>query len=292
MPLVPARWTQGCKTACALLTVGLTACSESPPPASSAAARVGEALLSLEAVSEHVPSGLAPEDSVIIAHRYVDQWIREQILVNQAEKALANQDVRFDAELTAYRNALVLHTYKERYVNDRLSAVVSEEEALAYYEENLQSFILTDYGLRALFINAPNTARLEEVRAALSTLDSTQVLDIERWCVDNGAIYALDGETWWNLNNFTKEVPMSFYRTASQLSSRRLVEFEADGRVYLVRFLEHALKDQVAPFSAVRKEVEEMIVHQRRKALLLEMEEQIVVKAWSEGDVERYTPSF
>lgn len=85
---------------------------------------------------------------------------------------------------------------------------------------------------------------------------------------------------------------MSFYRTASQLSSRRLVEFEADGRVYLVRFLEHALKDQVAPFSAVRKEVEEMIVHQRRKALLLEMEEQIVVKAWSEGDVERYTPSF
>ena len=52
-----------------------------------------------------------------------------------------------------------------------------------------------------------------------------------------------------------------FYRTESQLSSRRLVDFEADGRRYLVRFLEHALKDDVAPFSAVRNEVVDMILH-------------------------------
>ena len=83
---------------------------------------------------------------------------------------------------------------------------------------------------------------------------------------------------------------MNLYRTASQLSNRRLIEFEANDRIYLVRILEHALKDQVAPFSAVRQEVEEMIVHQRRQSILLDMEEQLVVKAWSEGNVERYTP--
>ena len=35
---------------------------------------------------------------------------------------------------------------------------------------------------------------------------------------------------------------------------RRFVD-QADGRRYLVCFLEHALKDDVAPFSAVRNEV-------------------------------------
>ena len=31
-----------------------------------------------------------------------------------------------------------------------------------------------------------------------------------------------------------------------------------------------------------------MILHQRKRALLLNLEEQLVVKAWSEGLVERY----
>ena len=79
---------------------------------------------------------------------------------------------------------------------------------------------------------------------------------------------------------------MNFYRTESQLSSRRLVDFQADGRHYLVRFIEHALKDAVAPFSAVRNDVIEMILHRRKQQLLLAMEEQLVVKAWAEGLVE------
>ena len=79
---------------------------------------------------------------------------------------------------------------------------------------------------------------------------------------------------------------MNFYRTESQLSSRRLVDFEADGRHYLVRFIDHALKDEVAPFSAVRNDVTEMILHRRKQQLLLTMEEQLVVKAWAEGLVE------
>ena len=79
---------------------------------------------------------------------------------------------------------------------------------------------------------------------------------------------------------------MNFYRTASQISSRRLVDFEAEGRHYLVRFIEHALKDEVAPFSAVRNDVTEMILHRRKQQLLLAMEEQLVVKAWAKGLVE------
>jgi hypothetical protein len=56
----------------------------------------------------------------------------------------------------------------------------------------------------------------------------------------------------------------------------------------LVRFLEHALKDDVAPFSAVRKEVVDMILHRRQQELLLAMEEQLVIKAWADGDVEKF----
>lgn len=261
-------------------------CGEAAESSMQAVARVGTATLSAAQVRAHVPVELSLEDSATAAQRYVDQWVREQILVAQAEASLPPEAMAFEDEIKAYRNALLLHAFKERYVNERMDSEVSEEEAIAFYEANEASFMLTDYAVRVLFINAPETAVLDDIREPFAALDSTGMIDIERWCVENGAIYGFDGSTWWTLSAFTKEVPMNFYRTESQLSSRRLVDFEADGRHYLVRFLEHALKDEVAPFSAVRKDVTEMILHRRKQQLLLAMEEQLVVKAWAEGLVE------
>lgn len=264
----------------------LGACNDGPAVQGDAVARVGNRVLSSEQVARHIPSGLSVDDSATAMQRYVDQWVREQILVAQAEAALPPEAAAFEDEIQAYRNALLLHAFKERYVNERMNPEVDEEEAVAFYEANQESFTLADYAVRVLFINAPETADLGAVREPFAALDSTGMLDIERWCVENGAIYGLDGATWWSLSAFTKEVPMGFYRTEAQLSSRRLVEFDAEGRHYLVRFLEHALKDEVAPFSAVRDDVVEMILHRRKQQLLLAMEEQLVVKAWAEGLVE------
>lgn len=271
----------------------LGACNEGPKVQGDTVARVGNRVLTSEQVARHIPSGLSVDDSATAMQRYVDQWVREQILVSQAETALPLEETAFEDEINAYRNALLLHAFKERYVNERMDTEVDEEEALSFYEANQESFTLADYAVRVLFINAPETANLNAVREPFAALDSTGMLDIERWCVENGAIYGLDGATWWSLSAFTKEVPMNFYRTEAQLSSRRLVEFDAEGRHYLVRFLEHALKDEVAPFAAVRDDVVEMILHRRKQQLLLAMEEQLVVKAWAEGLVEvreRLTP--
>ena len=267
---------------------GWIGCGDGAGAPSEALARVGEHVLTADLVAQRIPQGLNLDDSTTAAERYVDQWMREQILVAQAEAALSPEEVTFDEELTAYRNALLLHAFKKRYINERLDTEVSEEEALSFYNVNQASFMLSDYAVRVLFINAPETAIMDTIPQAFAEVDSTGMLGIERWCVENGAIYGLDGDTWWTLSAFTKEVPMNFYRTESQLSSRRLVDFEADGRHYLVRFLEHALKDEVAPFSAVRDEVVEMIVHRRQQELLLAMEEQLVLKAWAEGNAEKF----
>ena len=270
------------------LCVGWTGCSDSAGSPSEALARVGQHVLTADLVTQRIPEGLNPDDSTTAAQRYVDQWVREQILIAQAEAALQPEEAAFEEELTAYRNALLLHAFKERYINERLNTEVNEAEALSFYNVNQASFMLSDYAVRVLFINAPETAVMDTITRAFAEVDSTGMLGIERWCVENGAIYGLDGDTWWTLSAFTKEVPMNFYRTESQLSSRRLVDFEADGRRYLVRFLEHALKDDVAPFSAVRNEVVDMILHRRQQELLLAMEEQLVIKAWADGNVEKF----
>jgi hypothetical protein len=219
----------------------------------------------------------------------MDQWIREQVMVHQAELRLPDGDADFSRELEAYRNALLLHAYKDRYVRERLETMVSDEEASSYYERNKASFILTDYSVRVLFVSAPAAMdeQMDEMRDAMASLDSSQFLSMERWCVENGATFSLADDIWWTLGELTKEVPLQLYRAETQIARRRPIEFEAEERIHLVRFLEHALKNEVAPFEAVRNQVDELILHQRRKKLLLDLEENLVVSAWSEGAVQR-----
>ena len=107
-------------------------------------ASVGEKTLSVEQLQQRIPPGMDPEDSIAIVNQYIDQWIREQIFIQQAEQSLSDETVDFEDEVEAYRNALVLHEYKNRFVNKQLNTNVSEEEALNYYQENQQSFVLTD----------------------------------------------------------------------------------------------------------------------------------------------------
>ena len=72
------------------------------------------------------------------------------ILIAQAEAALQPEEAAFEEELTAYRNALLLHAFKERYINERLNTEVNEAEALSFYNVNRASFMLSDYAVRAL----------------------------------------------------------------------------------------------------------------------------------------------
>ena len=288
------RFARTIRRICFLATaVGfLVGCShwiDEPVKSEPVAARVYERNLLLSEIEDHIPNGTSPEDSVAMASRYMDQWIREQVMVHQAELRLPDGDADFSRELEAYRNALLLHAYKDRYVRERLETMVSDEEASSYYERNKASFILTDYSVRVLFVSAPAAMdeQMDEMRDAMASLDSSQFLSMERWCVENGATFSLADDIWWTLGELTKEVPLQLYRAETQIARRRPIEFEAEERIHLVRFLEHALKNEVAPFEAVRNQVDELILHQRRKKLLLDLEENLVVSAWSEGAVQR-----
>ena len=127
-----ARWTAAAGILCWIAFGGAGAgCGEAAESSTQAVARVGTATLTTAQVQAHVPVGLSLDDSATAAQRYVDQWVREQILVAQAEAALPPEAIAFEDEIKAYRNALLLHDFKERYVNERLDGEVSEEEALS-----------------------------------------------------------------------------------------------------------------------------------------------------------------
>lgn len=255
------------------------------------AARAYDRVLSWNDLSAQIPDDLDAEDSTALATRLMEGWLREQVMLHQAELELQAADLDFKEELEAYRNALVMHRYEERYVAERLNEEVTEAEARAFYDAQSALFPVNDYVVRARFLHLPADGRdLASVQNLFLSMDSSQVAPLEAWCVENGAVYSIDPEIWWLLDDLIQEVPLQLYRPERQIADRRLISFEQDGRLYWLQFLEHSLKDAPAPFELVRERIEELILHARRTELLSTLQERLLEKAHTEGAILRSEP--
>ena len=121
--------------------------------------------LSWDEISSIIPNQATEEDSAALAERFVNDWLKEQTILRQAELSLSEDEKRFDEELENYRKNLLTFAYENQYVQQRLDTLISAEEIQAYYEENQDIFGLKDYIVKAKFcILESSTPKLKKFR--------------------------------------------------------------------------------------------------------------------------------
>ena len=80
---------------------------------------------------------------------------------------------------------------------------------------------------------------------------------------------------------------MQVYRIEDQLRDRRLIEFTDGDSRYLLRILEHRLKDLPSPISIARKRIVDLIIQERRRSILENLRDDLVSDAWANGEIIR-----
>ena len=181
----------------------------------------GEAL-TWDSLASWVPDDLNLEDSAAFAERVIDRWMREQVMVTQARTQLQKELPSLEQALEAYRRSLLINTYENRYVESRLDTEVSEEDIAAYYEAHPELFTLHDHAVRTLYVHLPDPKVAAQTRGAnwskkdqrawdkemdqveewLAAADSVSIPELERWCIERGAVHHVDHEACGRWGNF------------------------------------------------------------------------------------------
>lgn len=264
-------------------------------------------VLTWDSLAQRVPDELGLEDSVAFAERLINRWMREQVMLAQADAQLKKERSSLDAALEAYRRSLLINTYETRYVESRLDTNVDEAEVQAYYEAHAELFTLHDHAVRVLYVHLPNPEssaialgapwtkrdakawekKMDQLNGWLTAADSVSIPLLERWCMEHGAVHHVDHEAWWRIAELLDEVPLSLYRVEDQIQRASPLSFSAEGRVYFVRFLEHGLKGKVAPLDVARDQIEELVLQGRRQRMLDALRDTLFQQAWAEGKLRR-----
>lgn len=272
----------------ALLFAACSPKAPEPTAPADAAARAFDKYLTWEEVRAIVPDAATPEDSALLAERYINDWMKEQVLLHTAEERLPESQKQFEKELEAQRKALLTFAYENLFVQQRLDTLITEDEIMRFYEENQSIFALNDYIVKVKFVVLPEaTPKLKQFKKLFESDDTEDLVKLEQFCVDNGAAYYIDTEAWMYFEELLTRIPLDVYNVEAFLRQNKRAEFSEDGKLYFVKFIEFKLKDTVSPLPLVESSIKSMILNRRKKELLAKMRDEVFLDAYGRKDVEK-----
>ena len=98
-------------------------------------ARVYDSYLYKSDIRIIIPQGISYQDSISLSKSYMDNWIRQHLILHKAELNLIDKSryIGIEKQLQDYRNSLINYAYKKELIRQKLDTVVTDKEIEDYY---------------------------------------------------------------------------------------------------------------------------------------------------------------
>ena len=258
-------------------------------------ARVYENYLYEQDLEGIVDEDATPEDSASLVGRYVDTWVKKQLMLAEAATQMDIDEAELERKILDYRYALIVYEFEKNYVNQEVDTEVSESEIEKYYREHQENFELKQNIIKGIYAKVPQEApRIGRLRKLFQgELDEQAREEIRSYCLSFASTYSLDDSTWYNFEGIIANTPLvSIPNKVQFLQKNEFIETSDDIYVYLVKVQDYKISDQISPLEFVRDDIEKIITNQRKVALTQELEEEIYRDAKKKNEFEIYPPSY
>lgn len=268
------------------LLLSLTACKNNDE-LSPLVAKVYGYELRMDDLAGLVGEGVSEEDSVAIVDNYVDQWVRQTVMLAKAEKNV-NDD--FSRQINEYRNSLLIYAYERQIVEQLLDTVVTDAQMEEYYESHGSQFLLKNSIVKAVYVAAPKKNSADgKLRSlvAKSAFRDEDIVEMQVLATKVGGQGSYDGDTWMPFYSLQSVVPVTTYNENLYLKQNRSIVLADDSVRWYVRILDYKVTDDVSPFELQRDNIRAIILNHRKLEILDKLQADLVREAERGGHVER-----
>lgn len=252
-------------------------------------ARVFDNYLYRENILAVIPPDAAPKDSEQLAQAFINNWIRQNLIVKKAELNLPEEMKNVQKQLDDYRTSLIIYAYEKELVRQKLDTIVPETEIENYYKKNKNEFELKDYIVKVLYVKLEkNSPDLKKVSKWYKSKEKEDLKKLEEYCRKFAVNFFVDTEVWLFFDDLLKEIPIESFNKEEFLKSNIPIEFQDESYLYFVNILEYRLKDDISPLSLVREKIVNILLNKRKIALIENMRKDIFEDALEKNNFEIY----
>lgn len=243
-------------------------------------ARAGSHKLHREQLESYIPTGVSREDSINLAHQYINAWAEDLLLVDMAEEQLSEAEKDVSEELEDYRRTLLKFRYEQRYIEQRLDTLVTDEEIVRYYNANLGKFRLERPIVKARYLTLPaGSKNLNTLRKLISSDDAQSAAEAANLSTTVAIRYVDAANAWQDALLLAQDLGMDYGKMMATLKGQ-FVEWTDEYKVlHLACLVDMVPEGQTAPLEYCIPRIRDLILSGRKHELEIQLEQDVLQDA-------------
>lgn len=240
-------------------------------------ASVGPKQLRESTVEQILHAHSSQEDSFALSTAYVDQWIRDQLMMREASGRF-DSDEEVDRLVEDYRDRLLKHRLESAVIDERFDDQISDEELKTLYDEVKAQFKLNEPIIRCTFVKfAKETKSLNQF---YKDWKADKEHAVRTFAAAYGEEMMLDTSVWRPIGDAKKWYSGFSERVALQKKGQRQID---ENSQYYLKVIDVMDKGDFSPLTYIKPQLERMLLHQRRRTVIEDYKQELYEKALSRG---------
>lgn len=230
------------------------------------------------------------EDSIALVNRFVKSWIKKELLMDKAQSNVQINSTEIERKVQDYRYELMVYDFKKKYIAEKLDPVVTDDEIVEYYNQNIDNYKLKHSIVKCHFMKIPAKApKIDKAKKWFKSNTKSDLEKIKTYAIQFSPYFIFDDSTWYQFLDVTKGTPFrSIPNEVQFLKQNRYTETQDSNFVYLLKILNYKLSDDISPLVFVKEQIMEIILNRRKLELIYKLEEGIYEQAQKNGTIEIY----
>jgi hypothetical protein len=272
-----------------LLLLLLVSCANDPEKEKGrvVVARANNEFLYADEVSNIITQGTPAKDSIELLKKFIDNWIRESLVIQKAESNLSDEQKNVEKQLQDYRKSLITYTYEKELVKQKLDTVVTSQEIEQYYNDNQSDFELKDNIIKVIYVKvskkAPGIDKLKKWYKSDNMKDREQLAG---YCHQFAENFYLDDNSWLLFDDLLKEIPIQTYNKELFLQNNRFVEVTDSLNNYFLNIKGFKIRNSISPMSFESENIKNIILNKRKLELITKMKQDVYDDAANGKNIE------
>ena len=241
-------------------------------------ASVNEKDLLLSEVLKEMPK--ATEDSTFFIERYMNLWIRKQLMIYHSEINLSSDLLNYEAQIADYRSSLLIYAYQQELINQNFDTSITSKEISDYYNQYREEFKLVKNIFMGRYIvvdkSAPKSKNLKKWYKSNKPDDIESLTD---YCHQFAKEYYLSDSSWQYFSSINNKLPKFITEEEYFLENTKGVWFEDQQYRHYIYIKNYQIKGSISPLSLEREKIRNVLLNKNKIQYLKQLEDELYQNA-------------
>tara|TARA_B100000795_G_C22741258_1_gene415463 strand:- start:469 stop:1305 length:837 start_codon:yes stop_codon:yes gene_type:complete len=237
-------------------------------------ASVNEKDLLLTEVMKEMPE--ATEDSAFFVERYMNLWIRKQLMIYHAEINLSSDLLDYEKQISEYRSSLLIYAYQQELINQNFDTSITNKEITDYYNQYREQFKLVKNIFRGRYIVVDKSAPKLKVLSKWYKSDKTaNIENLTDYCQQFSKEYYLADSSWQYFATINNKLPEFISEEKYFLENTKGVWFEDQQYRYYIYIKDYKIKGSISPLSLESAKIRNVLLNKNKIQYLKQLEDEL-----------------